>query len=142
MPRITSRLKKQFFIIAGTIFLALGIIGIFLPVLPTTPFLLLTGICYMRGSQRLYTALLSNRIFGSYIKNYLEGRGMSWKSKILTLILLWIAIVCSAVFVTDSLVVRAILAAVLTGVTIHIVLIRPSPKRSSFTAVPCKEDRP
>jgi uncharacterized membrane protein YbaN (DUF454 family) len=124
MPAALGKLKRQLFIIAGTICVGIGIIGIVVPVLPTTPFLLLAAICYMRGSRRLYDALLRNRFLGSYIKNYLEGRGMSLKMKIWTLSLLWIALVCTAVLATDSLVIRIILGVVLAGVTIHILKIK------------------
>jgi len=124
MVHTPDMLKRRLFVAAGTIALVLGIVGIVMPVLPTTPFLLLAAICYLRGSQRLYNALLGNRFVGSYIKNYLEGRGMPLKMKIWTLTLLWIAIVCSALLATDSLIIRIILAVVLAGVTIHILLIK------------------
>ena len=124
MSAVSGKLKRRFFIIVGTISIGIGIIGIIVPVLPTTPFLLLAAICYMRGSQRLYNALLCNRFIGSYVRNYLEGRGMSLKMKIWTLSLLWAAIICTAVLATDSLIIRIILAVVLIGVTIHIFLIR------------------
>jgi len=124
VPAASEKLKRRLFIIAGTVALGIGSIGIFLPVLPTTPFFLLAAICYMRGSPRLYNALLRNLIIGNYLRNYLEGRGMSLKIKIWTLALLWISIVCTAVLATDSLIIRIILAAVLLGVTIHIVLIK------------------
>ena len=124
MVPMPNQLKRRLFIIAGTIALGLGVIGIILPVLPTTPFLLLAAICYMRGSQRLYNALLRNRFVGNYVRNYLEGRGMSLRNKIWTISLLWIAILCTAFLVTESLVIRIILAVVLIGVTIHILLIR------------------
>ena len=123
-----GNLKRRFFIVVGTLALVIGIIGIVVPVLPTTPFLLLAAICYMRGSQRLYNALLCNRFIGSYVKNYLEGRGMSLKTKIWTLSLLWAAIACSAVLATDSLIIRIILVTVLAGVTIHIILIKTTKK--------------
>jgi len=119
-----DKLKRRLFVIAGTLALGIGVIGIIIPVLPTTPFLLLAAICYMRGSQRLYNALLRNRFVGSYVRNYLEGRGMSLKMKIWTLSLLWIATVSTAVLATDGLIIRFILAIVLTGVTIHILLIK------------------
>ena len=117
-------LKKYLFITAGTIFVVLGSVGIFVPVLPTTPFLLLAALCYMRSSQRFYNALLRNRFIGSYLRNYLEGRGMSPKMKIWTLTFLWVTIICTAIFVTESLIVRIVLAVVLAGVTIHILLLR------------------
>ena len=124
MHSISEKLKRRLFVIAGTIALVSGVVGIILPVLPTTPFLLLAAICYMRGSQRLYNALLRNRFIGNYVRNYLEGRGMSLTHKIWTISLLWIAILCTAWLVTESLVIRIILAVVLVGVTVHILLIR------------------
>ena len=129
MASVSGRLKRQLFIIAGTIALGIGIVGIFIPVLPTTPFLLLAAICYMRGSTRLYHALLCNRFVGTYIRNYLEGRGMSLKMKIWTLALLWIAILFTAIFATDSSTIRIILAVVVVGVTTHILKIKISKKK-------------
>jgi uncharacterized membrane protein YbaN (DUF454 family) len=130
MALIPDKLKRRLLVIAGTISLGVGVIGILVPVLPTTPFLLLAAICYMRGSQRLYNALLYNRFIGSYVSNYLEGRGMSLKMKIWTLSLLWIAIVLTATLATDSLLIRIILAVVLIGVTIHILIVKTIKKVS------------
>jgi len=117
-------IKRRLFVAAGTVALGAGIIGIFLPVLPTTPFLLLAAVCYLRGSRRLYDSLLRNRFFGAYLRNYLEGRGMSIKMKFWTLIFLWLTVLCTFFFATDNLTVRIILAAVLAGVTAHILLIK------------------
>jgi len=104
--------------------LAAGVVGIVVPVLPTTPFLLLAAFCYLRGSPRLYNALLRRRFIGSYLRNYLEGRGMALRNKIYTLVFLWATIILSALLATDSLVLRIVLAVVLVGVTAHIVLLR------------------
>lgn len=131
---VTGKLKRHVFIIAGTIFTGIGIIGIAVPVLPTTPFLLLAAICYTRGSKRLYDALMNNRLCGDYIRNYLEGRGMSLKNKIRTLSLLWISIICAAVLAADNPVVRIVLGVVLVGVTIHIVLIKDRSQEASASS--------
>ena len=128
MSATSGKLKRWLFIIAGTIAIGIGVIGIIVPVLPTTPFLLLAAICYMRGSQRLYNALLCNRFIGSYVRNYLEGRGMFLKMKIWSLSLLWVAIVCTAALATDSLIIRIILTVVLIGVTIHILTVKTAKK--------------
>ncbi len=128
MSATSGKLKRRFFVIVGTIAIGIGVVGIIVPVLPTTPFLLLAAICYMRGSQRLYNALLCNRFIGSYVRNYLEGRGMSRKMKVWTLSLLWVAIVCTAALATDSLIIRIILVVVLTGVTIHILTVKTAKK--------------
>jgi uncharacterized membrane protein YbaN (DUF454 family) len=124
MKLLPDRLKCRLCVIAGSAALILGIIGIIVPVLPTTPFLLLAALFYMRGSQRLYQALLQNRFVGQYVTNYLEGRGMSLKMKVWTLSALWITIILTAVLATENLPVRIILAVVLAGVTIHILMIK------------------
>jgi uncharacterized membrane protein YbaN (DUF454 family) len=117
-------MKRPLFVIAGTVALGIGVVGIVVPVLPTTPFLLLAAFCYMKGSRRLYDALLRRRIVGTYVRNYLEGRGMSLKTKIWTLAMLWAVMVCTAFLITDSLVVRVILAIILAGVTMHVLLLK------------------
>ncbi len=111
-------------IIAGTFFVGLGIVGIFVPVLPTTPFLLLAAACYARSSQRFYSWLLNNKWFGNYIRNYLERKGVPLKVKVLTVTLLWITIGFSVAFAVHSLVVRLILVLIAIGVSIHILSIR------------------
>ena len=102
----------------------LGIIGIFVPILPTTPFLLLAAACYMRSSERFYRWLTSNRVFGAYVRNYIEGRGMPLRIKVFTILLLWLAIGLSITFAVESLVIRIVLVSIAVGVTVHIVLIR------------------
>jgi uncharacterized protein len=124
MTAVTQQFKKRIWVAAGTILLGLGMIGVFVPVLPTTPFLLLAAFCYLKGSRRLYESLLQNRFMGNYLRNYLEGRGMALKMKIWTLSLLWITIMASAIFITDNFIVRIILAAVLFGVTVHIIVVK------------------
>jgi hypothetical protein len=124
VSRISDRLFRGALVFAGTCFLALGIVGIFLPLLPTTPFLLLAAACYARSSRRFYDWLLNNRWFGSYIKNYREGRGIALKVKVLTLALLWGTIIYSAFFVVDELYWRIILLVIAVGVTIHILKTR------------------
>ena len=117
-------MKKGLLIIAGSISTAIGIVGIFIPILPTTPFLLLAAACYIRSSQRFYDGLLSNRVFGAYIKNYLEGKGIPIKLKIITLALLWITIGLSVTFAVQHVVIRIVLMIVAIGVTVHIVLVK------------------
>ena len=111
-------------IVTGTFFVGLGILGIFMPILPTTPFLLLAAACYARSSQRFYDWLLTNRWFGNYIRNYLQGKGISLKLKILTIAILWLTIICSVTFAVHDLLVRLILILIAIGVTIHILSVR------------------
>jgi len=111
-------------IIAGTLSVGLGILGIFVPVLPTTPFLLIAAACYARSSQRFYGWLLNNRWFGNYIRSYLERKGVPLKMKVLTLTLLWITIGSSVTFAVQNFVVRLILVLIAVGVSLHILFIR------------------
>jgi len=119
-----NHLLRAVFITSGTIFLSLGIIGIFIPILPTTPFLLLAASCYARSSQKFYNWLMKNRLLGNYIKNYLEGRGIPLKFKILTIFLLWITILASIYLVIIIYWVEMILIIIAAGVTIHIITIK------------------
>jgi len=112
---------RWLWIIAGSISLALGIIGIFLPLLPTTPFLLLTAACYARGSRRLHNWLLNNKLFGKYIRNYREGKGIPARSKVLALTLLWLTIGFSIFYVIPILIVQIILLAIAALVSIYII---------------------
>ena len=108
---------------AGTLCVALGVVGIVLPILPTTPFLLLAAACYARSSQRFYHWLMANRWCGAYIRNYREGRGIPLQQKILTLVLLWATISATAVFSASLWWVRLLLLAIATGVTLHLLRI-------------------
>ena len=119
--RRLSSLKKGIFIVAGTISLGLGAVGVFLPILPTTPFLLLSAACYYKGSERMHRWLLSNKLFGSYIRNYKEGKGISLTAKILTLFLLWITIFFSAFYMIRNFPIQIVLFAIAIAVTIHVI---------------------
>ena len=105
---------------AGTLSVALGVAGIFLPLLPTTPFLLLAAFCYARSSERLHRKLLDHPRLGPYIRGYLEGRGIPLRAKISSLALLWTTIGFSALFVVPIPAVRILLVLVAAGVTRHI----------------------
>jgi hypothetical protein len=115
---------KLLLIIAGTIFVGLGVIGIFLPVIPATPFLLLAAACYARSSRRFYCWLLNNRWFGVYIKNYRQKKGMSLKMKILTVALLWLTILISVIFAIQSLALRIVLIIIAIGVSVHLLSLK------------------
>ncbi|UCD13738.1 MAG: YbaN family protein [Thermoplasmatales archaeon] len=122
--KISNQLIRWVLITAGTIFLGLGILGIFLPILPTTPFLLLAAACYARSSEKFYNWLINNKWFGSYIKNYREGKGVPLKIKVYTISLLWITILFSAFFIVRILWVKVLLILIAVGVTIHVLTIK------------------
>ena len=122
--KTTARQKvvQSFFFGAGTVCLALGAIGIVLPIVPTTPFLLLALACYVRSSKRMTKWILNNKYFGDYIRRYREGKGIPLKTKVLALTILWITIGFSAFFMVHKwLIVQLILFAVAVAVTVHLV---------------------
>lgn len=118
-----NRLAQWILVIIGTIFVVLGGVGIFLPLLPTTPLLLLALVCYSVSSKRFYNWLLNNKLLGNYIKNYIEGKGIPITTKIFTISLLWITIIFSAIFIVQNLFMKIVLVLIAIGVTIHILTI-------------------
>ena len=115
-----SALLKGLLVAVGVIAVGLGTVGVFVPLLPTTPFLLLAAACFIRSSDRLYAWLMHHKWFGSYIRNYREHRAITLRAKVFTLILLWAAIGYSALAVASTWWLRALLAAIAVGVTIHL----------------------
>lgn len=111
-------------IVAGTLSVGLGVIGIFLPLMPTTVFLLLAAACYARSSERFYQRLVNSRYLGAYIRNSREGRGMRRGEKAFTLVLLWAGIGATIVWSVEALWLRLVLLGIATGVTVHVARIR------------------
>jgi len=116
-----TRTTRALCLVGGTVSSGIGVVGIFVPLLPTTPFLLLAVFLYARSSERLHTRLLGNRWIGGYLRRYVERRSMTRRHKVLTLALLWMTLVLSAVFAVDAAWARALLGAVALGVTAHLV---------------------
>ncbi len=113
-------LTKVIFMLLGTIALGIGIVGIFIPGLPTTPFLLLTAGFYARGSGFLYKKLIESRIIGVYIKNYHTDKGMSLRVKLSSIILMWLMIAASCLLFVNSEILIIIL--LITGLTGSVVM--------------------
>ena len=93
----------------------------FLPLLPTTVFLLMAAACYARSSERFYLRLINHRWLGGYIRNHREGRGMRRRDKTITLALLWVGIGATAIWSVEAFWLRGLLLAIATSVTVHVV---------------------
>jgi len=119
--------KNLFLVAAGFISLGLGAVGVILPVLPTTPFVLLAAICFSAGNQKFYEWLRKNRVFGPYIENYRTRQGISKKHKIASIIFLWTGLIISMVIVRTVLI-YVVLGIVGICVTIHLLLIKTKKK--------------
>jgi uncharacterized membrane protein YbaN (DUF454 family) len=117
-------LYRTVVLIIGTVFLIIGILGVFIPVLPTTPFLLLAAYLYARSSKELYHWITTNRWFGEYVKNYRDGKGIPITQKVLTIILLWITIGYTIWFIVVQWWIQIILLIIAMSVTAHIIFIK------------------
>ncbi|TGK07382.1 DUF454 domain-containing protein [Leptospira semungkisensis] len=93
-----SSIVRYVLIIIGTISLVLGIIGVFTPVLPTTPFLLLTAACYARASQKFYNWLMNNKYFGNFIRDWRIHKAIPLRAKIIAVSSIVITMTISAIF--------------------------------------------
>ena len=107
-------------LVLGTVSVALGIVGIFLPLVPTTPLLLLAAWCYARSSERFYRWLLAHRWLGPYIRDFRDGRGMTARAKGTTLALLWLAVLVTGGYAVPAWWVRWPLAAIAVGVSVYL----------------------
>lgn len=117
-------IRKAILIFVGTVCVGLGVLGMFLPLLPTTVFLLMAAYCYSRSSERFHTWLLNNRFCGKYIRNYKSGQGISIRQKVTTITILWASIGFSIWMIGGSFWVSLLLAAIAIGVTVHLLMIK------------------
>lgn len=119
-----SPLLKYFYLLSGFILVGIGVVGIFLPLLPTTIFLILASICFLKSSPAAHKWLRNHKLLGSYIDNYQNKTGLSRNAKIANIITLWTSISLSAFLLTDELFIRIILLVIAIGVTIHLLMIK------------------
>lgn len=107
-------------IVGGSVSTFLGIAGIFLPLLPTTPFLLLASWCFVRSSDKLHNKLMNNKYLGPFIKNYKEKRGITLRNKVFSLAFLYITLTISFIFSPPLWYIWLMLSSIAIGVTWHI----------------------
>lgn len=112
--------RRIIYIILGSFFLILGAVGIFIPLLPTTPFWLLTCWFYLRSSDKLYNRAMSNRYFGSYVRNFLVDKAIPLRSKIISVSIMWLSAIMTSLYLIEYLWVKILLILISAGVTWHI----------------------
>ena len=120
LPKPLGPVLRWALLIAGFIAVAFGVLGIFLPVLPTVPLLLLALACFARSSNRFYCWLLDHTHFGPIVRPYLDGQGMSRASKIKAIALLWSSIAISVLFLVEVPWVKGLLLITALGVTCYL----------------------
>jgi uncharacterized membrane protein YbaN (DUF454 family) len=107
-----SRLQRLLFFMLGSVFVALATLGVLLPLLPTTPFLLLAAACYARSSSRFHSWLLANRIFGPTIRQWQESRSIALRTKVIAIGMLVVTLGSSVVFFVPLWPIKLLLVAV------------------------------
>jgi uncharacterized protein len=122
--------RKWVWAALGGLATGLGLVGIVLPVLPTTPFMLLAAACFMRSSDTMYGWFMSNRLFGGFVRSYREQGGVTPRTKIVALALLWAVIGYTSLAVVTSIWLQVLLACVAIGVTIYLVRLKTIPPQS------------
>jgi hypothetical protein len=118
--RSENRARKWFLLVAGILSTGLAILGIFLPLLPTVPLLLLAAACFARSSEPFYSWLLEHRHLGPLLQPYLKGAGIPRRAKIKAIALVWVTISASAVLLVPLLWVRVLMFVVALTVTLYL----------------------
>jgi uncharacterized membrane protein YbaN (DUF454 family) len=113
-------ISRVLFFTLGLTFLGIGAIGIVLPVLPTTPFIIVSALCFGKSSKRFERWISNNRYFGSYIENYKTKKGVPLDVKIKSIIFLWVMLLVSIFFFISNIYIQILLMVVGVGVTAHI----------------------
>ena len=111
---------KYLLIILGSISLVLGIIGIFLPLLPTTPLLLLSAALYVRSSEKMYQWLIHHKYLGTYIRNFREHRAIPLRAKIISVSMVWISLIYCSITISENLWIKAMFIVLAIGICWHI----------------------
>lgn len=114
---------RIFYIVLGLLSAMLGLVGIIVPLLPTTPFLLLASYFFIHSSKRLHAWLLNHRIFGRYLNQYITYRAISRKAKIIALIFLWTSLLISMSIMARPFV-SILLLLIGTAVSIHLLMLK------------------
>jgi len=120
----SSPTVRALFIFVGICALILGLIGVFIPLLPTTPFLLIASFCFARSNSKFYGWLLNNRIFGTYVMDYIKEKSVKRKIKWTTIAILWTTISLSIILIKPPVWLIATLIAIAIGVSIHLLTLK------------------
>ena len=114
---------NQLYVALGLLSVSLGVIGIFVPIWPTTPFVLLSVVLFSRSDKRFDDYVLNHRWFGPFLRNYLEHRRMTTSAKIKSILFVWIGLGIS-MYVQDQVWIIALLTVIGVAVSTHILLLK------------------
>jgi uncharacterized membrane protein YbaN (DUF454 family) len=119
-----SQPLKYLYLIIGFLLVGIGFVGIFVPLLPTTIFLILASFCFVRSSPKANEWLKNHKLLGVYVDNYQNKTGLSKSAKIINIFVLWVSISFSALLFTDEIYIKIILFLIAVGVSIHLLMVK------------------
>ncbi len=117
---VSNPLLRAFLLSCGWIFTVLAFLGAILPLVPTTPFLLVAAACFYRSSDRFYKWIMFNKIFGHYLMDYKAGKGIPMHVKVMALVFTWASTMVSAFFFVPWLWLKILLVMISVAITIHL----------------------
>jgi uncharacterized membrane protein YbaN (DUF454 family) len=120
LKKVENIWLKRLLIFLGLLTLVLGVLGVFLPLLPTTPFLLLSAYFFSKSSEKFYNLLLTNKYIGKYITDFRAGNGITMKTKVSSLVVMWLAIGSSVVWFISFVPAKIILLVIASSVTYYL----------------------
>lgn len=124
---VKSDILRWILICCGWLCITAGMVGIFLPLLPTVPFLLLAAACFARSSKRFHVWLVGHNRLGPLIRGYLDGGGIPLRAKIMAIGMIWVSLPASAFIFVQELWVRIMLILVAAAVTLYLIRLPGSP---------------
>ena len=113
---------------AGILFIVLGIIGAFLPVIPAIPFFIIASICFSKSSEKFHNLLLNNKLVGPHIKRYHENNGIRLKEKVILIIVQWAGILCTSILFIHNITGRVLMIAIASVTTVYILSLKTAKK--------------
>lgn len=119
-----KKLVKTLFLFIGIVSLLLGFIGIFLPLLPTTPFILLAAYCFAKSSERFHRYIMQHKLFGRMVTDFYEKKVISSKNKIIALTLMWLTLSLSVIFFMPYIWVKLVVLGIGVSVTVYLLTFR------------------
>jgi uncharacterized membrane protein YbaN (DUF454 family) len=137
-----SRIPRPVLLGAGWVCVVLGFIGVFIPGMPTTTFLLVAAWCFYRSSERAHTWLLENRLLGPYVRDFLSGKGMPLRSKVIAISAMWLACGTSAWFFVPVVWGKALVLGCAVIGTVVVVRVRPRAGVEAPETLPAKAMEP
>jgi uncharacterized membrane protein YbaN (DUF454 family) len=120
-----SRIPRPVLLALGWTCVVLGFVGVFVPGLPTTTFLLVAAWCFYRSSERAHVWLMENRLLGPYVRDFLSGKGMPLKSKVIAITMMWLTCGSSAYFFVHPVWAKVLVLACAVIGTVVVVRVRP-----------------